>query len=136
MFGLFSKNMTWKVTAPPIPKPGTSRYSMTSRRLGSVPMTSNLIVPPPGGNRSSQCGATTVLAIVEGSGWLVNAVIACEKLRMPLLPMNSVVDPGVAPPNRIGNGDVMLVLQSSQFSAVSTVPAIGGNSNGTSRAGE
>src|SRR6185503_581948 len=137
MFGLFSKNTTWNVAALlPTEMCGISRYSTTSRRVGAVPMASNLIVPvPEGGNRSSQCGATMVAPTVEGSGWLVNVLICCVKLRMPLLPTNKFVEPGVAPPNRIGNGEVMLVLQSSQFSG-STVPLMTRNSNGTTRAGE
>src|SRR5262245_32489431 len=115
MFGLFSKNMTWNVIASVTEKCGMLRYSMTSCRLGAMPMTANLIVLPPGGNRSSQCGATMVLASVEGSGGLVNVVMPCVRLRTPLLPMNTVSVPGVAPPKRIGNGDVMVVKQSSQF---------------------
>src|SRR5215510_3582590 len=135
MFGLPSKNTTWNLTAPKPAKWGTSRYSITSCRLGACPRTANRTDPPAAGKRSSQNGATIVLATDVGSGWLSKPNELCAlKVRTPLLPMLSDVRPGEAPPNGIGNGNWRVVKQRSQASG-STVPVIDGNSNGTTCAG-
>src|SRR5688500_3835988 len=133
MFELPSKNTTWNVDAPTFEKCGTLRYSITSWRAGSLPMTSNRTEPPEPGLRSSQNGDTIVVATVDGSAVLLNVVTGAEKLRMPLLPTFTVVRPGSAPANRIGNGEVTTADESSV--SVSAVPVITGNSNGTTRAG-
>src|SRR5690349_9144406 len=104
MVGLPSKNTTWNLTVLKNEKWGTSRYSITSCRLGAWPRISNRTDPPPPGKRSSQNGATIELAADDGSDWLSKPKKPdCEsKLRTPLLPMRSDVRPGEAPPNGIG----------------------------------
>src|SRR6185295_9502902 len=132
MFGLFSKNTTWKVTGTPPENLGTLRYSITSCRVGALPTTCWSTLPLEVRMRSSQNGATMVAAVVAGSGRLTNVEIGVVKPSTPLEPTNSVVRPGVDPANWIGNGAVKLTAQSSQPRTIG-VPVITGNSNGTTR---
>ena len=91
----------------------TFLHSMTSSRLGAVPVTAQKTfwAVPATGTRSSHHGATSVGTCGVGMGALEDSGNAPEKFTFPLLLTKRLLK--LPPPKRTGNGEAIDAEESS-----------------------